>query len=79
MDHLQSHGRRVGVAPFAPVQVPIGTREIVVKDPAGAEKRQAIEVKYGATNEISVVLQNGSGAESPAAPHLAPLNQYQPK
>ncbi len=72
-------GERVGVAPFAPVQVPIGTREIVVKNTAGAEKRQAIEVKYGATNEISVVLQNGSGAESPAAPHLAPLNQYQPK
>jgi hypothetical protein len=72
-------GERVGVAPFAPVQVPIGTREIVVKDPAGAEKRQAIEVKYGATNEISVVPQNGSGAASPAAPRLAPLNQYQPK
>ena len=33
-------GQRVGIAPLDAIQVPIGTREIVVKDSSGSEKRQ---------------------------------------
>jgi hypothetical protein len=73
-------GERAGMAPLAAVQVPIGTREIVVKDPNGGEVRRAVEVKYGDTTEVALALpQSGSGNGSAPAPHLAPLSQYQPK
>src|SRR5262249_34833055 len=42
-------GERVGVAPIDAIAVPIGTHEIVVKDAAGGERHQAVEVKYGET------------------------------
>jgi hypothetical protein len=61
------------------VQVPIGTRDIVVKDPNGGERRQSVEVKYGQTTEVSLATQTGGGDGSNAAPRLAPLSQYQPK
>ena len=64
-------GERVGVAPLDPIQVPIGTREIVVKDATG-EKRQAVEVKYGDTLDVSLLPQS-TGGETSASPHLAPL------
>jgi hypothetical protein len=67
-------GERVGIAPIAPVQVPIGTREFVVKDASG-EKRQAIEVKYGDTLELSLVPQAAAADTRPATPHLAPLSR----
>jgi hypothetical protein len=72
-------GERVGMAPMQPVQVPIGTRGIVVKDPNGGERRQAVEVKYGETTEVSLAPQAGGADGSSAAPRLAPLSQYQPK
>lgn len=65
-------GARAGVAPVEPIQVPIGTREIVVKDATG-EKRQTVEVKYGETLELSLVPQAAAAADTPAMPHLAPL------
>jgi len=66
-------GQRAGVAPLEPIQVPIGTREFVVKDAAG-EKRQAVEVKYGDALELSLVPEQDP---SPAAgiPQLAPLSR----
>src|SRR6185503_19042437 len=73
-------GERAGMAPLAAVQVPIGTREVVVKDPNGGEVRRAVEVKYGDTTEVALALpQRGSGDGSQSAPRLAPLSQYQPK
>jgi hypothetical protein len=67
-------GERVGVAPLAPVQVPIGTREIVVRDATG-ESRQAVEVRYGETAEVSLTPQRAQGEGAPATPHLAPLSR----
>ena len=64
-------GQRVGVAPLAPIQVAIGTREFVVKD-GSAEKRQAVEVKYGDSLELTLVPQNAANT-APSQPRLAPL------
>jgi PEGA domain-containing protein len=66
-------GERVGVAPLEQVRVPIGTREIVVRDSAGAEKRQVVEVKFGGTTEVSLTPEPATGDQPPATPHLAPL------
>ena len=69
-------GERVGVAPMEPVAVLIGTREIVVRDSYGAEKRQTVEVKYGGTTEVSLTPEAVAGDESsPATPRLAPLTR----
>jgi len=65
-------GQRVGVAPLEPIQVPIGTREIAVKDATG-ERRQVVEVKYGDALELSLVPQASIDELSPATPRLAPL------
>ena len=64
-------GERVGVAPVAPIQVPIGTREFAVKD-GNAEKHQAVEVKYGDALDLTLLPQNAANA-APSQPHLAPL------
>jgi PEGA domain-containing protein len=68
-------GERVGVAPLDPIHVPIGTREIAVKGPGGAEKRQAVEVKLGESVEVSLTPQSLAADPSPATPHLAPLSR----
>jgi hypothetical protein len=65
-------GERVGVAPLEPIQVPIGTREIAVKDATG-ERRQVVEVKYGDALELSLVPPAPIDGASPATPRLAPL------
>jgi hypothetical protein len=67
-------GDRLGIAPVEPVMVPIGTREVTVKDATG-EKRQAIEVKYGELTEVSLVPQLGSDDAAAPMPHLAPLSR----
>lgn len=67
-------GDRVGTAPVEAVPVPIGTREVVVKDATG-EKRQAIEVKYGEPVEVSLIPQTASEPTPPVIPHLAPLSR----
>jgi hypothetical protein len=67
-------GERMGVAPLEPIQVPIGTREIVVKT-ANGETRQAVEVKYGDVLELSLAPEVGVGEASPDTPHLAPLTR----
>jgi hypothetical protein len=68
-------GQRIGVAPLEPIHVPIGTREIVVRDSAGAEKRQVVEVKLGETVEVSLTPQTVTSDSSPATPRLAPLSR----
>jgi len=68
-------GERVGVAPLEPIHVPIGTREIAVKGPGDAEKRQAVEVKLGETVEVSLTPQAVAAESSPGTPRLAPLSR----
>jgi len=68
-------GERIGIAPLEPIYVPIGTREIVVKDSAGAEKRQVVEVKLGETIELSMTPEMVTSDSSPATPRLAPLSR----
>ena len=43
------------------------------------EKRQAVEVKFGETRELTLMPDGMVNASATAAPQLAPLNQYQPK
>jgi hypothetical protein len=71
-------GQRVGVAPLDAFPVPIGTREVVVKDARG-ERRQAVEVKFGETYELTLLPDGIVNTSAPGAPQLAPLNSYQPK
>ena len=68
-------GERIGIAPLPPFQVPIGTRDIAVRDASGGERRQSIEVKYGDTAEVSLITAGDPGASSPATPRLAPLTR----
>jgi len=68
-------GERIGVAPVEQIHVPIGTREIVVRDPEGAEKRQVVEVKLGEVVELSLTPETVIGDSSPAPPRLAPLSR----
>ena len=68
-------GERIGVAPVEQIHVPIGTREIVVRDPDGAEKRQVVEVKLGEAIELSLTPETVIGDSSPATPRLAPLSR----
>jgi hypothetical protein len=72
-------GERAGMAPLPALQVPIGTREIVVKDPNGGDTRRVVEVKYGETTEVTLGAPANDSDRSGAAPRLAPLSQYQPK
>jgi hypothetical protein len=68
-------GERIGVAPLEAVNVPIGTREIVIRDAAGSEKRQVVEVKLGEAVELSLTPEPVSSDSSPAIPRLAPLSR----
>jgi PEGA domain len=68
-------GERIGIAPLEPIYVPIGTREIVVKDSTGAEKRQVVEVKLGETIELSLTPEMVTSDSSPVTPRLAPLSR----
>ena len=69
-------GERIGVAPLEQIYVPIGTREILVRDSDGAEKRQVVEVKLGEPTEVPLTPETVIvGDSSPAAPRLAPLSR----
>ena len=67
----------LAVAPLEPIEVTIGTREIVARDATG-EKREVVEVKNGDTLELSIVPEAAGDQSGPAVPHLAPLSQYPP-
>lgn len=73
---VRVEGESVGTAPLGELHVPIGTREIVVTHPQMGERRQAVEVIYGETAEITIAF-----AETPVPagpPRLAPLSAPQP-
>src|SRR5262249_46617646 len=74
-------GERVGVARMNAIPVSIGTHEVVVKDPAGGERHQAVEVRFGETSELTMLpsVNANSATGPPPIPHLAPLSQYKPK
>ena len=68
-------GEHVGTLPLGDISVPLGTREVLVRHPLFGERRQTVEVTYGAPTQVSM-LQQESGAGSPqdAASKLAPLS-----
>jgi hypothetical protein len=70
-------GERAGVAPMDAIAVPIGTRDVVVKDPAFGERRESVEVKFGETAALTM-MPAGAAAEPAVSPRLAPLSQYHP-
>lgn len=47
-------GARAGVAPLAPLPVPIGTREILVRHPDLGERREYVEIRYGEVAEVNI-------------------------
>jgi PEGA domain len=70
-------GERVGVAPIAPISIPIGTREIIVRHPQLGERRQSVEVLAGNKPvELSVIFEGNAGQRTP--PKLAPLSMPPP-
>ncbi len=55
-------GEHVGTLPLADISVPLGTREVLVRHPQFGERRQTVEVTYGAPTQVSMVQQEaGSG------------------
>jgi hypothetical protein len=48
-------GKRMGVAPAAPLPVAIGTREIVVMHPDLGERREFVEVRFGEVTQVTIV------------------------
>ena len=57
-------GEHVGTLPLGDISVPLGTREVLVRHPLFGERRQTVEVTYGAPTQVSM-LQQESGAGSP--------------
>jgi hypothetical protein len=47
-------GIPAGEAPLAPLPVPIGTREILVRHPELGERRESVEVRYGEIVEVNI-------------------------
>jgi hypothetical protein len=39
-------GERIGTAPLGPIQVAVGTREILMRHPTLGERRQTVSVTY---------------------------------
>jgi hypothetical protein len=67
-------GERVGVAPLDSLDVPIGTRDIVVRHATLGEKRLSLEVRRNQTEVITVTLNNPSFTDRPSPPRPAPLS-----
>jgi hypothetical protein len=70
-------GQRIGFGPQAVIQVPIGTRDVAVRDGSRGQKQQAVEVKYGETTQIALMPET-AGDTAPGIPRLAPLSQAMP-
>ena len=72
-------GEHVGTLPLGDISVPLGTREVLVRHPLFGERRQTVEVTYGAPTQVSMLLGE-SGVDSPqdAASKLAPLSAPPP-
>jgi hypothetical protein len=68
-------GDRVGTAPLADLQVPIGTRVVVVRHPDFGERSESVEVTMGQTAHVNVLLSRSDAAPPPTpSPRLAPLS-----
>jgi hypothetical protein len=65
-------GEAIGTAPVPAVQVPIGTREVLVRHPQFGERRQSVDIVLGQPVELSVILKDASAPGTP--PRLAPLS-----
>ena len=70
-------GEKVGTAPMAAIQIPIGTREVTVRHPQFGERRQSVEVMGDRPVELNVTLE---GSNAPRTqPKLAPLSMPVPQ
>jgi hypothetical protein len=68
-------GQKVGVAPLAELELPVGRREVVVRHPESGDKRTAvIEVKRDETTILSLPLGGPGERPKPTVPRLAPLS-----
>jgi hypothetical protein len=65
-------GEAVGTAPVAAIQVPIGTREVLVRHPQFGERRQSVDIVLGQPVDLSVILREANAPRTP--PRLAPLS-----
>jgi hypothetical protein len=71
-------GEHVGTLPLGDISVPLGTREVLVRHPLFGERRQMVEVTYGAPTQVSMMQQEGAGSPADAASRLAPLSAPPP-
>ena len=68
-------GEHVGTLPLGDISVPLGTREVLVRHPLFGERRQTVEVTYGAPTQVSMLQQESApGSPQDAASKLAPLS-----
>jgi hypothetical protein len=47
-------GEHVGTLPLGDISVPLGTREVLVRHPQLGERRQMVDVTYGAPTQVSM-------------------------
>jgi len=66
-------GEHVGTAPIGSIQLPIGTREVLVRHPQLGERRQSVDIILGQPVDLTVILKDGGNAPR-TAPRLAPLS-----
>jgi PEGA domain len=66
-------GEHVGTAPVAAIQLPIGTREVLVRHPQLGERRQSVDIILGQPVDLTVILKDG-GNTPRTQPRLAPLS-----
>ena len=71
-------GEHVGTLPLGDISVPLGTREVLVRHPLFGERRQTVEVTYGAPTQVSLLQESGAGSPQDAASKLAPLSAPPP-
>ena len=61
-------GAHVGTLPMNDIAVPLGTREVIVRHPVYGERKQTVEVTYGATTQIALPQGDAAAAPIPATP-----------
>jgi hypothetical protein len=67
-------GELVGVAPIAPLEIPIGIRDIVARHQELGEKRVNMEIKRDQTTEITLAFGAATDETGRRTPRLAPLS-----
>jgi hypothetical protein len=67
-------GTQVGTAPLGDLPVPIGTREVLVRDAQNGERRQSVEVPFGQTVHLTMPLETTTTPNvAPGPPRLGPM------